>query len=473
MATVLAESPEIEQSRLAVEAGAADRIAASGPFDFRMQTSVVGGRDNFEVSGELAPTGSLTTIASGSKRFRSGIVISTDLSLGRFGGLRSLPLNQANSSISIRFPLAGGRDGGAAAGAERSAEQEYRAALLERGHVSALAVLDAVTTYWRYVAVRERLAIHHASALGAEFLVEVTDALIRADERPPSDRDLMTSNLANKRTAVSTSEQAVVDARYALGIAMGLTADQILALGAPSTTFPVPADASQGGVAGSAAALAGTAVGTRLDLAASRARRDGARLAWRGALRDLRPRWDIVAKVGRTSISLGPDLGTFLSPLVRGAAGLNTFVQVEYEPVVTNSVVRGLALRTEILYRSAAVATDDLTRRIRANVRVAAAAFDNAAGEVAIADEAVRLSERSVETEQAKLRLGLATLFDAILSTDTLTTARLRLTDARYRYAVALARLRFETGTLLRLDAETVSAETPRVLTFALEEESR
>ena len=104
---------------------------------------------------------------------------------------------------------------------------------------------------------------------------------------------------------------------------------------------------------------------------------------------------------------------------------------------------------------------------------MAAAALDNAASEVAIAEEAVLLSRRSVDTEEAKLRLGLATLFDAILSADALTSAQLRLTDARYRYAVALARLRFETGTLLQHDEENVSADTRRVLTFALEEEFR
>jgi len=61
----------------------------------------------------------------------------------------------------------------------------------------------------------------------------------------------------------------------------------------------------------------------------------------------------------------------------------------------------------------------------------------------------VRLAARSVLTEQEKFRLGLATLFDAILTADSLANARLRLTDARLRFAAALVQLRFETGTLL------------------------
>ena len=470
MTTVLAESPDIEQSRLAIEAGAADRLAAAGPFDFRMQASVMGGRDHQYVSSEAVPTGSLTTLASGTKLFRSGISISTDLSLGRFSGQDPPPSNRADSSFSIRVPLAGGRDGGAATGVERSAEQSYRAALLDRGHVSELAVLQAVAKYWQYAAAQEGLEIHRASAGRAEVLVEVTEALIRADERPASDLDVMTSNLANKRTAVSASEQAVIDARYSLGLAMGLQADRVQALGPALTAFPDPPGILERETDSLSAVLVRTAIRARRDLAAARARRDAARLAWQGALRDFRPRWDVIATVGHTRISLAPE---FLASSPRGAGGLSSFVQIRYEPVATNNAAHGLALRTETLYRSAVIAAEDLTRRIGANVEVAAAALDNAASEVAIAEEAVLLSRRSVDTEEAKLRLGLATLFDAILSADALTGAQLRLTDARYRYAVALARLRFETGTLLQHDEENVSADTRRVLTFAMEEESR
>ena len=467
MTTVLAESPDIEQSTLAIEANAADRVTAASPFDFRMRTAVGGGRDNFEVSGAPAPTGNLTTLLSGTKLFRSGVAISADASLGRSRGLGSLSLNQADSSVSIRVPLAGGRKGGAAAGIERSAEQSYRATLLDRSHVSALAVLQAVAKYWQYAAAQERLEVHRASAERAEVLVEVTRALIRADERPASDLDVMT----NKRTAVSASEQSVIDARYALGLAMGLQADQLQGLGLPLTAFPAPGRTSERGPGVLPAVLVRMAIGARRDLAAARARRNGARLAWQGALHDLRSRWDVVATVGHTSVSLGPNQERFATPL--GTSGLNTFVQMRYEPIATNSAARGLALRTETSYRTAAVAASDLTRRIGANVLAAAAALNNAASEVAIAEDAVRLSGRSVETEEAKLRLGLATLFDAILSTDALTSARLRLTDARYRYAVALARLRFETGTLLQHDAGGVSAETHRVLTLELEGESQ
>ena len=107
--------------------------------------------------------------------------------------------------------------------------------------------------------------------------------------------------------------------------------------------------------------------------------------------------------------------------------------------------------------------------RIRA---LAVEALQNAARETAIAEEGLRLSVRAVETEREKFRLGLATVFDAILAEDTLTRALLRRIDARLRYAVALARLRFETGTLLEAAGGSDAANPDAALRFVLPEDS-
>ena len=138
--------------------------------------------------------------------------------------------------------------------------------------------------------------------------------------------------------------------------------------------------------------------------------------------------------------------------------------------MATNSAARGLVLGTEAAYRGAVVAADDLDRRVQADVRVAVDALVNAAREALLAADAVRLSQQSVSTEQEKFRLGLSTLFDAILAADALTTAQLLRTDAQLRHAAAIARLRFETGTLLEIEEDGVRVDPERVIRFALRE---
>ena len=239
--------PEMERGRLAIEDGAGARIAAATPFDLQVRASLHGGRQSLPPgggAGALVAAASVTTTASAVKAFRSGVVVSSELSLGRLraaGIFRAA--SQADSSVSVLVPLAGGRGGGAATGAERAAERSYRGAVLDREHISARAVLDAVVAYWRYAAAYERLRTYGESTARAQRLVEETEALIAADERPTSDRDVMASNLASKRTTETAAEETFRDARYALGLSMGLTVGAIAGLGPPATGFPLPAGA--------------------------------------------------------------------------------------------------------------------------------------------------------------------------------------------------------------------------------------
>ena len=474
VSTVLTGSPDIERGRLAVEAEVGARLLAAGPFELEVRTALQGARDNlllaYARNGVLV-TETVETRTSAVKAFRSGLVVSSELALARIrSSAIGLPIGRIDSAVSVRVPLAGGRGGSAAAGAERAARKSVAASRFERDHVTARVVHDAVFAYWRYLAAHEQLRTYVESANRAQRLVEETEVLIRADERPASDLDLMASNRAQKLTAVTAARQALLDAKYALGIAMGIAGGTIPTLGPPLTGFPeTVVDYGAAGRAATRAAAVRAARVARRDLAALRARRDAARLAWEGALRDVRPRWDVVTRVGYTGVAQGTSPGAGTSS-AQGAGGLNGLIQVQYEPVAANRAVRGRALGRAASHRAAAVAFDDRARRVEANVLLAIDAFDNAAQETVAAGEAVRLSERSVLTEQEKFRLGLAALFDAILAEDSLTNARLRLTNARLRFAAALVRLRFETGTLLRVAGDAFSVDPNRMTAFVFEE---
>ena len=61
--------------------------------------------------------------------------------------------------------------------------------------------------------------------------------------------------------------------------------------------------------------------------------------------------------------------------------------------------------------------------------------------------------ERAVENEVKKLRAGTSTLVDVITQRDRLTAIRRQRVSARLALALALAELRFQTGTLLEAGA--------------------
>jgi hypothetical protein len=79
--------------------------------------------------------------------------------------------------------------------------------------------------------------------------------------------------------------------------------------------------------------------------------------------------------------------------------------------------------------------------------------------------EAAGLYGSAVEDERQKLQLGLSTIIDLVLIEDRLTRTLLDEVSAMLSYAEALARLRFETGTLISGDAPWFQATTDALMT--------
>jgi outer membrane protein len=81
-------------------------------------------------------------------------------------------------------------------------------------------------------------------------------------------------------------------------------------------------------------------------------------------------------------------------------------------------------------------------------VVVAAEALRRSVLSLAEADEEVRLYATTLENERRKSQLGASTLLDVLTAADGLTGAMLNVVSSRQSYAVSIATLRFETGTL-------------------------
>jgi outer membrane protein TolC len=69
-----------------------------------------------------------------------------------------------------------------------------------------------------------------------------------------------------------------------------------------------------------------------------------------------------------------------------------------------------------------------------------------------------------VENEQTKSGLGAATVFDVIFAEDNLTSALLNVVAGRQGYAVALAQLRYETGTMVEDGEAGPTVDAARLL---------
>ena len=110
----------------------------------------------------------------------------------------------------------------------------------------------------------------------------------------------------------------------------------------------------------------------------------------------------------------------------------------------------------------------ELAARTQSGVAVAVANLSRTARRVGIARETTELFRSAVDDQTQKLRLGLGTVIDLILTEDRLIQAELGEVAARREYASAVVRLRFETASLLQpsgavqqIDHATITSPPP------------
>jgi outer membrane protein TolC len=123
-----------------------------------------------------------------------------------------------------------------------------------------------------------------------------------------------------------------------------------------------------------------------------------------------------------------------------------------------NSAARGLAQQTAAERLIAETARADLARNLRTNV---IAAYDDLRAEVeslSAAKEAETAYAQALDDERSKLRAGLSTVLDIVLTEDLLTDATRARIGTELSLAQALARLRLELGALPSAEPNTAHA---------------
>lgn len=463
----LLHGTQIRLGERQVQIGLGALLTAGAPFDARVTTSLGTMREN-----SIAPsaTGAPTSVVSSTityavampRQLRSGIVINPRVGLTRLevASVAGALTSRASVNLDVLVPLLRDRGGAVTAAPERSAERGYEASILDARHAAAVSILGAVTAYWNELAGEQRLEVYLSSERRAQQLVDDTRKLVEADERPAAEMKQLLANLALKRAARISGEQASVEARQQLALAMGVYAGGESALPRATTGFPeimVDESGSREGAGAIAEALR-----RRADLAAVGARRSAAELQLAAVRSDARPRLDLALGLGYEGLAVDGGVDGALSSFYRNVPGLNASVQLSYELPIAGRAARAAALQSSAAYDQARIREAELVRQISSGVFVASEALRHSRLALRASREAVMLSRQAVENEKHKFQLGMSTLFDVILAEDALTNARLGEIAGQHDYAIAIARLRYESGAILGTDGQRaeVSAES-------------
>lgn len=388
-----------------------------------------------------------TTYSLGvSKQFRFGLLLTPTLQLARTAEDLASTAGTARVTFAAVQPLLRGRGAAANAARENSAIALAEEQLETMRHTVARRANTTAQAYWSYVAAHQVVAILRAAEDRARVLLGEEAELVKAGEHPPSELKQLEANYADQKAARGDGERAEIEAKQALGLAMGLGWAQIDALGPPADAF---ATADEARLPPSAAKLVETALAERSDRAAARTAIRAADALVVGAQRSLEPTLNLMAELGYNGLTEDGGARAFITPFGDNVRGVNFFAGLLFAYPVENRSARGAVIANQALKKRAGILADDLDRNIASNVSTQLASLRASLAALRSAEEAVLAYRAAVDNERKKQRAGLSTIFDVILTQGRLTAAEQAALRARLTVAQRVSQLRFETGTMI------------------------
>ena len=363
------------------------------------------------------------------------------------GGIDVPDLYEGVIGFRVDMPLLRGRGVAVTAAGETAAGIDYEASEASFLHGAAASTVSTAIAYWNLVAAQRRLAVLEESLTRQTRLGQLSRSLIESDELPAAELPRIQ---AREATVLATTESARNDvevARLELARAIGL---EVLVSGdAPlaSDDFPATLDASDGDQA--VAALIARALQERYDLRAAGLLQESGDVLLVAAQKSLASALDLSSEwtAGYAAEDSISDL--FSESWVGPSANLG----LTWTKPFGNNLAKGALEQQEAIYHQRQISERNLERVIKSNVVEVWESLLDTLAQLEFARSSVDFYNQTIEAELERFRLGSSTLIDSILTEERTTQALLELIEAQRRWATLLARLRFETGTLVEVGA--------------------
>ena len=465
----LSKNPDIQLHEKQLEMGQGSLQQAAGKFDSSLGIGFGGSvkntplnqstRDNYDSLGypfTVLTTNTTSTSLTMKTPLRNGVELSTNISSKRTTGtsndvtnfpvLTTLPSQSVTSiNFTILVPLLKG-GGDAAAAGERSAQIEWQARKQDLSFSISQDLLNSVTAYWNLLAANKILWIARNSEAGARQMVEQTRVLIEADERPAAELNVLDADLLDRASTRISAEQSLLDARLALGQAIGLPYPQIVSLEA-ADDFPYM-DTDLSTMDNQLAHLIELGMKHRADHAAALLRQESAKILLDAAQNNLKPQFNLNFSVGYSGLAEGVSVSNLSGGLIQNRSGLNKSAQLSYQLPFENNEASGLFHQQLAAYDESKINVGTAERSLAAGIRSALSNLVNSALKLKKSMESVKLYQITLENEKNKHKLGIATINDVLTTNDRLFKASINNISYQQNYLKALAQLMYQTGTL-------------------------
>jgi outer membrane protein len=468
----LLHEPNVAAANRQVALSEGQLQTASGEFDTVLDAGVVTGQSRTPLTAALQAPGRTQTNArttsysiGSTTRLRSGMTIAPVLRVDHVRDNFNAGSQPASSELALNFafPLLRGRGVEANTAAERAARENLHATQLAYRHTVAARIVASVNAYWDYLAALRALEIRIEAEARSVLLLDDARRLAKGDEIPQSDVLQYEAQVARDRGLRLAAEQAVVEARGALALAIGLPLADPMQLALPLDEFPElqPSEVARLQALPPALPPAG-----RFDLLAAHRRLSAAEIVYDAVRKDPVSQLDIKVSVGYSGLVENRSAFSALEALGRPASGFNASVGLVYVLPVEGNTQAGQLRQRAALADQARIEVDALLLAVKTGIAVQRANLSSALLQLEQQQREVMLQTQVFANERKKYRLGLATVVELLTEEARLTAGELAVIDARRRLAQALVGYRFETGTLLGADGDARTLDLQSLTTL-------
>ncbi len=328
---------------------------------------------------------------------------------------------------------------------ELAAQIDYQASLLSLSHTATKAALDTVQAYWKASAALEKFYLSDRAFRISNALLSLSQELVKGDSIPASELSISQARRAEALASRSNALLEVFTAGAGLATAIGLRADELKKLPLAYETLPSLSKSSLAGL--NSDTLIDLALSRRFDRAAALKGIESKRLLAEKARIDMRPDLKLKAGVGLAVID---------NSATNNGSGYG--LQPEFEVGLAfsfppaNHAKKGALISAQANLDKSILSMESVSRSIAADILVSVDTLQELDKQIAQADLSQEYYTKSLSDTRERLRLGTATLFDTIQAEQSLTTAATSAISARTSLAEEIAKLRFETATLISKD---------------------
>ncbi len=461
---VLIQQQEVESSRgnLRMEAGMFDpNFTSSFLYQTNEYASTYWQQELYGIGDRnFTSTGSTVGLETKSRYgFSFGPSLGVTRSHGITDYLMPTSYNQTIVAFSVNVPLLKGMGKEAADAKEMAAMEELEASTLDLEQTISQSVMNTTQAYWGYLSALRQFEVFREMETDAGQTLDAIRELVKGDERPASDLDPFEANLAQKTSQRINSEQTLFEAKQNLGLAMGLAYTAIDDLPLPKDAFPDTV--SGGGISNimNPDALFQEALRKRPDFLALKKRENAAKIILTAAKNNVLPQLDINAGVGYAGLENGGEVSDYLKSLGKNVTGANYQAGIQFSYPFGNNEAEGLVVQRRSNVQMVVIRTRDLARKINSGILVAVQALWRTLRELRETRNSIAHYRKAVSSEQIKFSMGMASVMDVINMQDRLRDVRLSEVTQMNRFADAVVRLGFETGTLVMAEGDTYRIE--------------